>query len=110
LKVDFRDSFLKDLRSIEDKKLLSKVRIAIEELEAAEGILELRNMKKLRGSRTFYRIRLGDAVVGVRQTISSISSSAMSEPGAIATGHYYGGLKENMFRARLARRNQQRKP
>ncbi len=64
MKVDFRDSFLKDLRSIEDKKLLSKVRIAIKELEAAEGILELRNVKKLRGSKTFYRIRIGDYRIG----------------------------------------------
>lgn len=64
MKVDFRDSFLKDFRSIEDRKLLSKVRIAIEELEAAERILELRNVKKLRGSKTFYRIRLGDHRIG----------------------------------------------
>ncbi|MBK9162774.1 MAG: type II toxin-antitoxin system RelE/ParE family toxin [Acidobacteria bacterium] len=64
MKVEFRDSFLKDLRSIEDKKLLSKVRIAIEELEAAEGILELRNVKKLRRGRNFYRIRLGDHRIG----------------------------------------------
>ena len=64
MKVEFRDSFLKDLRTIEDKKLLSKVRIAIEELEAAEGILELRNLKKLRGSKTFYRIRIGDYRIG----------------------------------------------
>jgi len=64
LKVEFRDSFLKDLRTIEDKKLLSKVRIAIEELEAAEGILELRNVKKLRGSNNFYRIRVGDHRIG----------------------------------------------
>jgi len=37
LKVEFRESFLKDLRSIKDKNLLAKVRETIESLESARS-------------------------------------------------------------------------
>jgi mRNA interferase RelE/StbE len=65
LKVEFRESFLKDLRSIKDRNLLAKVRETIESLESASKLLDIRNIKKLRGGKEYYRIRLGEYRLGI---------------------------------------------
>lgn len=64
MNVEFRESFQRDLRAIKDAKLLAKIRSLIESLELAEDIREIRNTKKLRGSKSYYRIRLGDYRIG----------------------------------------------
>jgi mRNA interferase RelE/StbE len=65
VKVRFESKFAKDLRSIRDTKLLAKIKEMIEECKAAESITELKNVKKLQGYDTFYRIRIGDYRVGL---------------------------------------------
>jgi mRNA interferase RelE/StbE len=64
LKVEFRESFLKDLRAIKDKKLLDKLRETIESLESANHLLDNHNIKKLRGGKGYYRIRIGEYRLG----------------------------------------------
>lgn len=64
MKVEFRESFLKDLRTVKDKKLLTRLRETIESLEAAPNLFEIQNIKKLRGGKDFYRIRLGEYRLG----------------------------------------------
>ena len=65
MKVEFRESFLKDLRSIKDKNLLAKVRETIESLESATALLDLQNIKKLRGGKRYYRLRIGEYRLGL---------------------------------------------
>jgi len=65
LKVEFRESFRKDLRSIKDKNLLAKVRETIESLESAAALLDLQNIKKLRGGKGYYRVRIGAYRLGL---------------------------------------------
>ena len=65
MNVEFRESFLKDLRSIQDKKLLIKIRETIEALESAADLQTINNLKKLRGGKSYYRIRIGEYRLGL---------------------------------------------
>ena len=65
MKVAFRASFLRDLQNVTDKPLLERVKKTIEEAARAANLAELRNLKKLRGTRNYYRIRLGDYRLGL---------------------------------------------
>ena len=65
MKVEFRESFRKDLRSIKDKNLLAKVRETIESLESTTALLDLPNIKKLRGGKGYYRARIGEYRLGL---------------------------------------------
>ena len=65
MKTEFRESFKIDLEKVGDAKLLVKVRKAIENVEVANIPQEIHNFKKLKGSKTYYRIRIGDYRVGL---------------------------------------------
>jgi mRNA interferase RelE/StbE len=60
LKVQFRRSFLKDIRSLSDKPLKERIKAAIAQVEGAQTLREIGNIKKLKGSRDYYRIRIGE--------------------------------------------------
>jgi mRNA interferase RelE/StbE len=64
LKVRFKASFASDLRALKDKSLLDRVKALIAAVESAETLLEIPNLKKLRGG-AYYRVRLGDYRVGL---------------------------------------------
>ena len=64
MKVKFEESFEKDLRKIDDRKVLRKLKVVIEEVKAAETA-SVKNLKKLRGYETFYRIKLGNYRIGI---------------------------------------------
>lgn len=64
MNVEFRKSFEKDLGKIRDEDLLSRIRIAIEEVENAESLLDLNNIKRLNTDGNYYRIRIGDYRIG----------------------------------------------
>jgi mRNA interferase RelE/StbE len=66
LKIEFRRSFSKDLKQIQDKALLKRVQEIVEEIETAATLHEIASVKKLRGSESYYRIRVGDYRVGLR--------------------------------------------
>jgi len=64
--VEFKNSFVKDLKKIKEKQLQSQIRELIEKVESTENMTELENVKKLSGSDVYYRIRLGDYRVGLK--------------------------------------------
>ncbi len=66
MKVEFRESFLKDLRRISDKPLLSKVKAAIENAEQAETLQAIIKLKKIKGSKGYFRIKLSDYRIGLK--------------------------------------------
>ena len=66
MKVEFKSSFMKDLKKIKQKQLQSQIRELIEKVESSANITELENMKKLSGSDVYYRIRLGDYRTGLK--------------------------------------------
>jgi len=65
LKIEFRERFLKDVRSVKDKRLLARLRESIESLESADNLLDIQNVKKIRGDRDYYRIRIGQYRLGI---------------------------------------------
>lgn len=65
MKVEFRTSFAKDLKKINDKALLKRVAEVIEEAERAKTLTEISNLKKLKARGDYYRIRIGDYRIGL---------------------------------------------
>jgi mRNA interferase RelE/StbE len=65
MKVVFQKSFGKDLRKIKDGLLLARVKSAVESVEIAESLAQIRNIKKLKAEGEYYRIRVGDYRIGL---------------------------------------------
>ncbi|RMH86123.1 MAG: type II toxin-antitoxin system RelE/ParE family toxin [Actinomyces sp.] len=67
MKTEFKDSFLKDIRSIKDKKLLSRLEQFILAVENVDNLSQIPNLKKLKGQKNkiYYRSRIGDYRVGL---------------------------------------------
>ena len=60
-------SFLKDIRSIKDKQILSRLEQFIVAVETADNLSQIPNLKKLRGKKNklHYRSRIGNYRVGL---------------------------------------------
>jgi len=65
LKVEFKNSFAKDLQKIKEGKIKGQVSDVIEQVEGADDLQSLRNLKKLHGVDNYYRIKLGDYRIGL---------------------------------------------
>lgn len=65
MKVLFRASFAKDLRSIKSKETLSRIKEAVEQVEKSQSLKEITNVQKLKGGRNYYRIRVGEYRIGL---------------------------------------------
>lgn len=65
--VEFDKSFLKSLEKIRDQQLFPKIRKLIEEAEKAPDLKSLKQVKKLTGFKSYYRIRLGDYRLGFEE-------------------------------------------
>lgn len=65
MNVLFRESFTKDLRRIQDRELLQRIRKAVEAVERAPSVEEIPSLKRLRAKGPYYRIRVGDYRLGL---------------------------------------------
>ena len=77
----FRNSFLKDLKSVRDKRLLASVKETIAIVEHANTLVDLPNLKRLKGHKNYFRIRIGEyrlglALEGPDSSIRAIAPSA----------------------------------
>jgi mRNA interferase RelE/StbE len=61
----FRRSFTRDLRKIKDRRILGSVEQAIENVDAAEMVADIANLKKLAHTKNCYRIRAGEYRIGI---------------------------------------------
>lgn len=66
MNTQFKESFLKDLRGIKDRDLLARVNEIIQTVEQAQTPQEIPTLKKLRGERNYFRIRIGDYRLGLK--------------------------------------------
>jgi len=64
MKVEFRKSFEKDISRILERHLLARIKSVIEEVENADSLLDVSNIKKLKADGDYYRIRVGDYRIG----------------------------------------------
>ena len=65
MRVLFRSSFGRDLKKIREPNILTQVRDAIENVESAARVMDVRNLEKMSGSSGYYRIRIGDYRLGI---------------------------------------------
>lgn len=65
MKTAFRESFARDLKVVRDKRLLQRVKEAIETVEQADSLGDLPKLKKLKGEKNYFRLRVGDYRIGV---------------------------------------------
>ena len=65
MNVRFEARFSKDLRRIQDGKLLKRIKELIISCKEVESLNEISQVKKLRGYDTFYRVRIGDYRIGL---------------------------------------------
>ena len=66
MKVDFKKSFLKELKKLKNKSLQNSIYDAIIQVESATSLNKIKNLKKLTGYEVHYRIRVGDYSIGVK--------------------------------------------
>lgn len=62
--VEFDESFNKSLSKLLNSNLKLKIYAVIEEAAAANKLSDINNLKKMKGFKTFYRIKLGDYRIG----------------------------------------------
>ena len=62
----FKKSFLKSIETLNNKKLREAVLNCIKEVEQATAIHNISNIKKLKGHRDYYRIRIGNYRIGLK--------------------------------------------
>jgi len=63
--VLFEKHFLKSIDKLGNKELQESIIEIIEKVEIAKSLVEIKNIKKLRGYQTFYRIKLKDYRIGI---------------------------------------------
>ncbi len=66
MKLVFTNKFLKQVSRLKDKKLAQEIEVIIEATEIANSLSEIKNLKKLKGHKDFYRIRVGDYRIGIQ--------------------------------------------
>jgi mRNA interferase RelE/StbE len=63
--AEFRSSFARDLEKVRDKSLLQRVKHLIEAVEKADSLADVPGLKKLTGSKNYFRLRVGDYRIGL---------------------------------------------
>lgn len=66
MKIDFKKSFTKDLKKIANKSIYQKIKESIEEVERANSLHNVKNLKQLKSTGKYYRISIGDYRVGLK--------------------------------------------
>jgi mRNA interferase RelE/StbE len=66
MKTEFKKSFLKELKKLNNQNLKNSIATCIYQVEAAENTSHIKNLKKLAGYDLFCRIRVGDYRIGLK--------------------------------------------
>jgi mRNA interferase RelE/StbE len=65
MQVQFLSKFNRDLDRIHLKSVKKSILLLIEHVKTAHSLHEIKNLKKLTGFKSAYRIRLGDYRIGI---------------------------------------------
>ena len=71
MKLEFRPSFNRDFRSIQQEALRRRLTRKLDELESASRITEVSNVSRMAGGSNLYRVRIGQhrLVIEVEGTV-----------------------------------------
>ncbi|MFA6145532.1 MAG: type II toxin-antitoxin system RelE/ParE family toxin [Sulfurimonas sp.] len=64
MKVEFEKSFLKDIQKLNDKNTAIKLKAKLLEFEEQADLATMQNIKKLKGHKSYYRLKIGDYRLG----------------------------------------------
>lgn len=65
MKVIFLDKFSKDLDNLKDKKARQSIKDAILKVEEAPSLQKITGLKRLKGEKGAYRLRVGNYRIGL---------------------------------------------
>jgi mRNA interferase RelE/StbE len=71
--VEIDRRFQKDINSVKDTQLNVSVIRVIKQIQSSNNLLEIKNIRKLKGFKNLYRIRLGDYRIGLEYTKEKIT-------------------------------------
>lgn len=63
--VEFLSKFNKDLNKLKDNDVRASLLKTIENVESADNVTSIPNLKKLKGHKSAFRIKLGDYRIGI---------------------------------------------
>ncbi len=66
MKIDFKKSFTRDLGKLKDKSLKKRVADAINQVEKAEVLTDVKPLERLKDGESYFRIRVGNYRIGLR--------------------------------------------
>jgi len=67
MKIEYSEPFLKDLKKLKKTtNYLTIKEFCFEALTQYESLLHINNIKKIRGYKTYYRIRIGNYRIGLK--------------------------------------------
>ena len=72
MNVLFESSFEKDPRKITNKEVKISILQAIQNTKISNSLREIKNLKKLRSFRSYYRIKIGDYRIGLELLNNSL--------------------------------------
>lgn len=64
MKLQFEKNFLKDIEKLSDKTISTKLKAKLIELEEQSDLASVPNIKKLKGHKVYYRLKIGDYRLG----------------------------------------------
>ena len=65
MNIKFDTCFLNDLKKLKNKDIAQRLKYIINTIEKAESIHTIRNLKKMEGYTSYYRIRIGNYRIGL---------------------------------------------
>lgn len=66
MNVEYSKSFKKDIETVNDQKVLARLKELLLTLEQVSALTEIQNLKKLKASGNYYRIKVGDYRIGLK--------------------------------------------
>lgn len=65
MELEFHNSFSKDIDKLKDKAVKNTLIELINSMKMAKSLNAIPNVKKLKGAKNFYRIKVGDYRLGI---------------------------------------------
>jgi mRNA interferase RelE/StbE len=62
--IDYKASFHRDIKKLKDKEQSARLKEIISEIKSAKNLSEIKNLRKIEGSHSHFRIKTGDYRIG----------------------------------------------
>lgn len=66
MRTIYLESFERDIKKLKEKKIRADLLELLDYIKECGSIIEIKNLKKIKGDKKFYRIRIGDYRLGVK--------------------------------------------